>query len=151
METMKPILVDDVSAAVEKRPSKWRAAMLLTLAGVLICIILAASWAPESQMAQLRWVPGWIGNLADRDPNIRTAIPFIPLAFLLFLGFSKTKVKWPIVWSMVACGLCLCLSEFGQRFISGRTADVKDLMWGAAGIAVGTALAWAAGAAGRRC
>ena len=148
METMKPILVDDVSAAVEKRFSKWRPAMLLTLAGVLICIILAASWAPESQITQLRWVPGWIGNLADRDPNIRTAIPFIPLAFLLFLGFSRTKVKWPIAGSVTVCGLCLVLSELGQRFIPHRTADVKDLLWGGGGIAVGTALAWAAG---RRC
>ena len=147
---MKPALESQVSVAAEKRPSKWRPAMLLTLSGVLIALILAVSRAPESQMTQLSWLPGWLANLADRDPNIRTAVPFVPLTFLLSLGLRKCRVKRALLWSVTVCGLCLVLSELGQRFIPHRTADVKDLLWGGGGIALGTALVWAAGAAERR-
>ena len=122
--------------------------MLLTLSGVLIALILAVSRAPESQMTQLSWLPGWLANLADRDPNIRTAVPFVPLTFLLSLGLRKCRVKRALAWATMVSGLCLVLSELGQKFLPNRTVDVKDLMWGAAGIAVGTALAWASA---RRC
>jgi hypothetical protein len=105
-------------------------------------LVLMVSWAPASQMSKLTWIPKWVGGLADRDPNFRTAVQFVPLAFFLFLGFSGTGLKWPLLWSVLVSGLCLGLSEFGQRFLPMRTADVKDLIWGTVGIAGGTLLAW---------
>ncbi|MCF7676100.1 MAG: VanZ family protein [Akkermansiaceae bacterium] len=116
--------------------------ILFALSGAFIVMIMAASWAPDSQMTKLRWIPGWAARLADRDPNIRTAIPFIPLAFLLVRGFVWRGVKWPLGWAVLVSGVCLGLSELGQRFLPHRTADVNDLMWGGAGIALGTVLAW---------
>ena len=109
----------------------------IILSGVLLALTLVASWAPESQMEKLRWIPDWLAAFADRDPDFRTAIPFIPLMFFLVSGFYRIRVKRPIVWSVAVGGLCLCLAEFGQRFLPHRTADVKDLLWGGVGIVVG--------------
>ena len=125
-----------------KSLSKRRAVMFFALAAILILLILAASWAPDSRMTQLRWVPGWAGALADRDPNLRTAIPFIPLAFLLAHGFGARGVRGSLAISIMICGLCLGASELGQNFIASRTADATDLMWGGIGIFIGTGIAW---------
>jgi VanZ family protein len=111
------------------------------MALLLILLILAASWSPDSRMTALLWVPGWLAALADRDPNFRTALPFIPLAFLLAWGFAWRGWKWPVMGSMLVSGACLGAAELGQLFLPARTADVADLMWGAAGIAVGLVLA----------
>ena len=115
------------------------------LAVVLLSLIVVASWASDSRMTALRWVPGWIAAFADRDPNIRTAVPFIPLEFLLAQGMASRGVGRPLAWSMAGCVVCLGLSEFGQRFVPHRTADVKDLMWGGAGILIGAGMAWVSG------
>ena len=124
----------------EKRPLKWRATLAFALAGVFVILIMAASWAAESQMAKLEWLPRWAGTLADRDPNIRTAVPFIPLSFLLVNGLWKLGICKALIWSLAVSATCLGLSEFGQVFLPHRTADVRDLMWGGCGILVGSAL-----------
>ena len=141
MEALEQNITTPDPTAAEKRSAKWRAVACLVFAGVVVVLIFAASWAPESQMTKLRWMPEWAARFADRDPNIRTAVPFIPLAFLLVLGFQGSKLKWPHVWAVTVGGLCLVLSELGQRFLPQRTADVKDLLWGGLGIVVGTVIA----------
>ncbi len=118
----------------------------LVLGAVLIAMVLAASWAPESQMSLLPWIPSWAADWADQDPNIRTAIPFVPLAVLLgyaFVGhvFADIRIRWALTASAGVCVICLALSELGQVFLPNRTADWKDLLWGAAGILIGTVIA----------
>ena len=141
MEQCEPSLLGAASPTPGKRPWRWRAAVILTLAGVLMGLIMAASWAPESQMTKLRWLPEWVAILADRAPNLRTAVPFFPLAFLLVFGFTGRNVRWPVFGAVLTSVICLLLSEFGQKFLPHRTADVKDLMWGGVGIVIGTSLA----------
>ena len=111
-----------------------RGRVLLILSGILVVLVAAASWVPSSRMTELRWVPEWIARWADRDPNIRTAVPFIPLAFLLVRGFARCGLKWPVVGSLLVSGVSLGLAELGQVLLPSRTADVADLMWGGAGI-----------------
>lgn len=125
-----------------KAQSKLRSIKFFALAAILIGLILVASWAPDSRMTQLRWLPGWLGDLADRDPNLRTAIPFIPLAFLLVHGFGSHGARRSLAISIMICGLCLGASEFGQSFLPHRTADATDLIWGSIGILIGAGIAW---------
>lgn len=132
----------DLKNAPERsRMSKSFGLVILGLAVVMLGLVLVVSWAPESQMTKLHWLPRWVAALADHDPNIRTAVPFIPVALLLVLGFSWSGFKWPMLWSVMVSGACLSLSEFGQMFLPQRTADVRDLMWGGIGIAVGAVAA----------
>jgi hypothetical protein len=113
---------------------------LLLLAGVLVCLIGAASWAPGSRMSELRWVPAWVAAEADQHPNLRTGIPFIPLAFMLTYGLASRGLKRPRILAMGFCVACLGSVEAGQLLLPERTADAKDLAWGMAGIFLGLAL-----------
>jgi len=122
--------------------SKRGSILLFVFSALLIFLILAVSWVPDSRMTELHWLPRWVAALADRDPNIRTAVPFIPVAFLLLLGFSWRGVKSPVLWSVGVCGVCVLLSESGQLFLPSRTADVRDLLWGMSGACVGVVSAW---------
>lgn len=142
MKSKVQAMAEPLQEPVKTEPAKWRSMAFLFLAGLLMVLILAASWAPDSRMAALRWVPDCIARLADRDPNLRTAVPFIPLAFLLVRGCARSNLKWPLAWAVGVSAVCLGLSEFGQVFLPLRTADAKDLLWGGVGIAVGTVLAW---------
>jgi hypothetical protein len=116
--------------------------VLLFLSAGLVGVILLASWAPDSRMTALRWIPSWLANWADRDPNLRTAIPFIPLAFLLVRGFAMSNLKRPLAWAVGVSGVCLAFSELGQVFLPLRTADLMDLLWGGVGILLGAVAAW---------
>lgn len=88
MKTIERAMAELPQESEEKAYSKWYAIAFFVLAGVLMGLIVLASSAADSRMTALRWVPGWMADWADSDPNIRTAIPFIPLAFSLVLGFS---------------------------------------------------------------
>ena len=142
METIEQNIGGALRGPEVKRRPKGKSMAFFLLAGVLIGLIVLASWASDSRMTAQVWVPGWLAAWADRDPNIRTAVPFIPLAFLLTQGFAWRGYPWPVAWSVILCGACLGLSEFGQIFLPQRTADMADLMWGGIGILVGAVLAW---------
>jgi hypothetical protein len=141
IESTEATMAEPLQMPEKRQGWKRRGMVLWSLSGGLMALILTASWAPDSRMTELRWVPAWLAALADRDPNIRTAAPFIPLAFLLMRGFAWRGRKWPVLWSVLVCGMCLGLSELGQVFLPHRTADVADLLWGGTGILIGVGLA----------
>ena len=135
-------IADVMQVPAPKPSAPARSWVFLALAAALMVLILAASWASDSRMTQLGWVPRWVAELADRDPNIRTAIPFIPLAFLLVHGFACRGIKRPLMLSLVLCLVCVGVAELGQAFLPGRTGDVRDVLWGGAGGVTGIAAAW---------
>jgi VanZ family protein len=136
------IIADGMQVPASAPSVAARSWVWLAAAALLMVLILAASWAADSRMTQLRWVPRWVAALADRDPNMRTAIPFMPLAFLLARGLAGRGVRRPLVAAMLVCLACVALAEFGQRFLPGRTGDLVDVLWGGAGAMAGTAAAW---------
>ena len=131
------VIADGMQAPAAKPSVSARAWGLLASAVLLMVLILAASWAADSRMTEQRWLPRWVAFLADRDPNIRTAVPFVLLAFLLAKGFSRCGFKRPLIGAMVVCLACVGVAEFGQAFLPGRTADVWDVLWGGAGCLMG--------------
>ena len=139
--------VEKMSDEIENPPKSktklfgFRSVGAFLLSTVLIVMVLRLSWAPASQMSLVAWVPGWIGELADQDPNMRTAVPFIPLAFLLGYSMSGLEGKHGLVLSGLLCLACLLIAELGQVFLPDRTADWEDLLWGSFGILVGTLIA----------
>ena len=112
---------------------------------LLVALILAASWVPESRMVRQSWIPEWLGNWADRSPNLRTLVPFVPLAFLFYRGSLGCRVGHPVMWSVAASLVCLTLAEFGQFWLPGRTPDLVDFGWGSLGIVLGLFFGWVLG------
>lgn len=123
----------------QKRTSRWWTSLLLALASFVMLLIVLASWASDSEMSKLAWMPGWIAKLADSEPNIRTAVPFMPLAGLLCMALFSIQIQRPLRITLTICGFILCVTEFGQAFLPQRTVDWKDLLWGTVGVLLGTA------------
>ena len=123
-------------------PSQRRAMIPVLGAFLLVMAIFAASWADDSKMSSLGWIPEDVAEWADRTPNFRTALPFSLLPFCLCqaMGWLGIRMKHAIVASYSVSGLVLIAAEMGQIFIPSRTADWCDVGWGMAGVTVGTAL-----------
>jgi len=106
---------------------------LVALAICIVLIVLGASWVPESQMTRLPWLPTWLANIADFHPQLRTAVPFIPLALVLGSLLALAGVRHPDRTAFIICLLCVGIAEAGQIFLPSRTADLRDVLCGALG------------------
>ena len=113
-------------------------------------MVLVLSWASDSRIALVKWVPGWLAGWADSGrvmATMRTGIPLAVAGFLFSLAWRVSGWKHWIVGGIgLALGLVLA-AEAGQWFLPARTAHWADVLWGAVG-AVGGALV--AGVAYRR-
>jgi len=46
-------------------------------------------------MREMAWIPGWIGEWADRNPNFRNFPVFAALSAVLFLVFNSSHAGLP--------------------------------------------------------
>ncbi len=59
------------------------AAAIALLAAIAIC-----SLAPSPNMREMAWIPAWLGEWADRNPNFRNFPVFAALSALLFFVWN---------------------------------------------------------------
>ncbi len=104
-------------------------------------------------MTELRFIPQWLGEWADRNPNFRNFPVFAALsALLLFVwslfargnGSDVSMSAFPrfSIWRRAAvCAVCTGLLgivlELAQILMPGRVADPRDVLWMTAGAFVG--------------
>jgi len=58
------------------------------LAATLLLAILICALTPSPNMREMWWIPGWLGEWADRNGNFRNFPVFAALAALLFFVFT---------------------------------------------------------------
>ena len=116
----------------------------------LLCLFLVAeifylSWLPEGHLGPETYLPVWLLDWSNRHFNLRTAIPFTVLSFLieteyyLMLPFYKRTIISPFrIWNLGLSILLVCLAELGQFFLSHRHPDFKDVMFGVLGSVLGS-------------
>jgi VanZ family protein len=75
-------------------------------------------------------LPQWILDWSNTYFNVRTAIPFLAIGYLLALN-QKSYVAFSI------CLFIVCIAEAGQLYLPGRNADLKDVFYGALGTIIG--------------
>ena len=126
------------------------------LAGLLLLAIATCSLAPSPNMREMAWIPGWIGEWADRNPNFRNMPVFAALAALLFLVFSvlpssfysSLKLKFQPFSFRTALRAAVCASALGvllealQLLLPHRWADWRDVFWSVVGAFAGAFVAW---------
>lgn len=133
-------------ALADYRPARVRGCFVLrgcalVSAVVTMLLVFAASWSESSKMAEIEWIPEAIGSWADREPNFRTAVPFVFLGFVLSFGLLRLGGARAFMISFVSGSLVLLLAEGFQRDLPTRTPDLGDFGWGMAGMAAGLAVA----------
>lgn len=111
-------------------------AILATLGAVIV--YLSATSSPN--LAEQPWIPGFVTYWADRNPNLRTAVPFflisIPLPFTC--RSWPTAVRFDLLFNRAVTVFFLLLGvEIMQLGIETRTFDFADIFFGSIGSLIG--------------
>jgi glycopeptide antibiotics resistance protein len=103
------------------------------------------SWLPSPDFRTESYLPLWLSEWSNYYYNLRTAIPFVAIGFLLEVVANK---KNPIEKSKSRVGLFIqnmsisttivCIAEGGQFLIHNRSPDIMDVFFGILGSAIGS-------------
>lgn len=107
------------------------------IAILFILIIFYLSWLRNANFERIGFIPKWLNDWSNIHGQLRTAVPFIPLGFLL----NTYKKKWIIsLTGLLICFLVVCIAEIGQFFIITRVTDTVDIFFGVVGALFGMVL-----------
>ena len=107
------------------------------IAILFILIIFYLSWLRNPNFERIGFIPKWLNDWSNIHGQLRTAVPFIPLGFLL----NTYKKKWIIsLTGLLICFLVVCIAEIGQFFIITRVTDTVDIFFGVVGALFGMVL-----------
>ena len=102
------------------------------------------SWLPDPKLASETYLPAWLRNWSNLHFNLRTAIPFIGLGYLLeilgaTLGQKKTtKAKMlTALFHIAIAAVIVTTAELGQYGILNRHPDSMDILYGILGSVLG--------------
>ncbi|MEX0331316.1 MAG: hypothetical protein AB3N64_07845 [Puniceicoccaceae bacterium] len=98
----------------------------------------------SSRMSEIIWIPDWLGQWADQNPDLRTSVPFFLLSVIcpVAVGAGKQQstaglnARW-LIASYAFIAVLLVTSECSQYFIHTRFLSVNDILWGFCGLAAG--------------
>jgi VanZ family protein len=121
------------------RKMRW----LATAAGIgMVVLVFYFSWVADPAMVAIKWLPVGVAKWADRHDTLRTGVALVPLGLLvgiLLVVGGRLRRDWWRGWFAMA-GVVV-MAEVGQLFTPRRVFDLKDILWGIAGAAVGLAIA----------
>ncbi|MEY3498695.1 MAG: hypothetical protein RL308_364 [Bacteroidota bacterium] len=117
--------------------------LLLTLLILFIIGIFYYSWLPNPSLASENYLPLWLRNWSNIYFNLRTAVPFVGLGFLLEVWTliapkkrSKNRIN-PRIVNIIIAVITVSFAETGQFFLVSRHPDSMDLLFGIMGSVLG--------------
>ena len=93
---------------------------------VIAISIFYFSWLPSGEFGDETYLPQWLLNWCNTYYNLRTAIPFVILSFLMTLKYKAMHV-------LIICLVLLTVAELGQYFRPNRSPDYRDIFYGLLG------------------
>lgn len=128
-----------------KYHKKSKSLLLLILLLFAIFTVFYFSWLPDPKLGSEKYIPSIILNWSNTYYNIRTAIPFLLIGFLMeFINRGKNKSKQLIIKSIIKhtiiSAIIVSTAEIGQHFILHRHPDVMDVLNGILGSLTGAIL-----------
>jgi hypothetical protein len=117
--------------------------------GFLLCVLIIFyySWLPDARLGKETYLPLWLLNWSNTYFNLRTAIPFVALGFLLE-AWASIPTQFFIVQSSSPFRICttliaavvVCVAEGGQFLVLNRNPDSLDLVYGILGSTCGSVI-----------
>ena len=106
---------------------------------ILIGAIFYYSWLPNPSLNTEIYLPIWLRNWSNVYFNLRTAVPFVMLGFVLEfrsgLTTNASKNNWK--YNLIFATTIVCIAEAGQFFTNKRQPDIWDVFYGIAGALMG--------------
>ena len=104
---------------------------------LLIIVIFFFSWLKNPNFDHISVIPVWLNNWSNLHGRIRTAVPFIPLGFIL----NTYRKKWKLsISGLLLCLIVLVIAELGQYLIPTRYPDIFDVLFGILGALLGMSI-----------
>lgn len=114
--------------------------IVLLLLVVVIGAVFYFSWLPDPGLSSETYLPRWLLNWSNHYYNLRTAVPFLAVGFLLEL-YTENNVSYiknlNFVQNLGIAALIVCVAEGGQFIIEKRSPDFMDVFYGIAGSLIG--------------
>lgn len=118
--------------------------IVLFLLLFIIGAVLYFSWLPDPSLRSETYLPNWLLNWSNHYYNLRTAIPFVAVGFLLEAytqhivsnGMNQNKDS-NFMQNLGIATIIVCLAEGGQFLIQKRSPDLMDVFFGILGSFMG--------------
>ena len=121
--------------------------MLLVLLFACTVGIFYYSWLPDPKLASETYLPLWLRHWSNVHFNLRTAVPFVGIGFLLEMWGANpvpkknTKAKMlRLLLHTVFAAFIVSLAEAGQYGLLNRHPDGMDILFGILGSVSGASV-----------
>jgi glycopeptide antibiotics resistance protein len=117
--------------------------IILFLLIVIIGAVFYFSWLSDPSLQTETYLPEWLISKSNEYYNLRTAIPFVGVGFLLetytqFVSPNQiSNKKSTFMQNLGIATIIVFLAEGGQFFIQTRNPDVMDVYFGIIGSLIG--------------
>nr|WP_315184856.1 hypothetical protein [uncultured Flavobacterium sp.] len=127
-----------------KKKIAWQRKTIVVAFLCCVAGIFYYSWLPDAKLGNETYLPLWLRNWSNTYFNLRTAIPFVALGFLLEAWasiptrFFSVKSSSPFrIRNTCIATVIICLAEGGQFFVLNRHPDSLDIAFGILGSTCG--------------
>jgi glycopeptide antibiotics resistance protein len=118
--------------------------IVLVLLLLFIGAVFYFSWVPDPSLSSESYLPKWLLNWSNHYYNLRTAVPFFAVGFLLEIyteGNCSSAVHHNktinLIQNVSIATIIVCVAEAGQFVIQRRNPDLMDVFYGTTGSLVG--------------
>jgi glycopeptide antibiotics resistance protein len=101
------------------------------------------SWLPDPSLRSETYLPRWLLNWSNHYYNLRTAVPFIAVGFLLeaYAQYKSSNEgnnkNFNFIQNIGIAAIIACVAEGGQFLIHRRSPDLMDVFFGIIGSVIG--------------
>lgn len=120
--------------------------IVLVLLLLVIAVVFYFSWLPDPDFVKETYLPKWLLNWSNHNYNLRTAVPFVAIGFLLqaytnhkSLNILNNK-NLNFIENIGFAAIIVCIAEGGQLLLQKRNSDFTDIIYGIMGSLIGTML-----------
>ncbi|WP_291153608.1 VanZ family protein [Flavobacterium sp. UBA7680] len=110
----------------------------------VIGVVFYFSWLPDPSLRTESYLPRWLLNWSNHYYNLRTAVPFLAVGFLLE-AYVQQKSSNEInqsknlnfIQNIGIAAIIVCIAEGGQFIVQKRNPDIMDVFYGIIGSIAG--------------
>ncbi|CAC9975278.1 VanZ family protein [Flavobacterium panici] len=118
--------------------------IVLLILLVVIGVVFYFSWLPDPSLRTESYLPRWLLNWSNHYYNLRTAVPFLAVGFLLEAyvqqkspNETNQSKNLNFIQNIGIAAIIVCIAEGGQFIVQKRNPDIMDVVYGIIGSIAG--------------